>query len=292
VDDNFIGHVMSAKHLLTELIAWNDSHGSPMEFYTQASVNLASHEQVLDLMSKASLNRVFLGIETPDEDSLRMTGKKQNVAADLDQACRKINEAGIEIIAGCIIGFDNEKQGADQRLIEFASRNRIPEMFGTLLQAGPGTELWQRLEREDRLTSSDYEHLSNQTALINFTPTRPLKQIVDEFINFYDTLYDRKFFLERALQCLMIMRVPPNPRPFQMPYLFEVKTVLTMMFRHGILYSSRWVFWKGLFTLLLKNPVRLKNFFTYCVRLEHYSEYSATIGKALREQLAARVESA
>ncbi len=291
VDDNFIGNVMKAKHLLTELIAWSESHDRPMEFYTQASVNLAAQQQILDLMSRADFSQVFLGIETPDEESLKLTGKTQNVAADLNKVCRKINEAGIQIIAGCIIGFDNEKQGADQRLIEFASRNKIPEMFGTLLQAGPGTDLWRRLEREDRLISGDYEHFSNQTSLINFTTTRPLKQIVDEFINLYSTLYERKFYLERVLECIMIMKPPAEPKPFQMPYAFELKTVLAMMFRQGILYSSRWVFWKSLLTLLVKKPVRLKNFFTYCVRLEHYTEYAATIGRALREQLAEQRES-
>lgn len=287
VDDNFIGNVMRAKHLLTSLLSWNKSHGWPMEFYTQASVNLAAQEQVLGLMSEAGFSQVFLGIETPDEESLRRTGKKQNVATDLNRVCRKINEAGIQIIAGCIIGFDHEEAGADKRLIEFAARNKIPEMFGTLLQAGPGTELWERLEREERLVSCDYDHLSNQTGLINFAPTRPMKEIVDEFINLYEILYDRTFYLERVLQCLMIMKPPLVPKPFQMPYLFEIRSVVLTLFRQGVLYSSRWTFWKSLFTLLRKNPVRLRNFFTYCVRLEHYTEYSKTIGDALREQLAA-----
>ena len=210
VDDNFIGNVIKAKHLLNAVISWSKNNGWPMEFYTQASVNLAAQETVLRLMSEAGFNQVFLGIETPDEESLKLTGKTQNVAANLDRVCRTINEAGIQIIAGCIIGFDHEKPGADKRLIEFAVRNKIPEMFGTLLQAGPGTELWERLKREDRLVSSDYEHFSNQTALINFLPTRPMREIVDEFINLYATLYGREFYLKRVLQCLMIMRPPPG----------------------------------------------------------------------------------
>ena len=105
---------------------------------------------------------------------------------DLDEACRRIIRAGLQITAGCIIGFDQEKPGADQRLLDFAIRTHIPKLFVTLLQAGPGTDLWDRLAREGRLLSTSYEHLSNQTGLLNFVPTRPQEEIVEEFIRLYE----------------------------------------------------------------------------------------------------------
>jgi len=289
VDDNFIGNVAKAKRLLKELLPWSAARGKPFEFYTQASVNLASETEALELMSRCDFCRVFLGIETPDEDSLRQSGKSQNVGKDLDEVCRKVNEAGIEVIAGCIIGFDHEAPGADRRLIDFAVRNQVPEMFVTLLQVGPGTDLWLRMEREGRLLSYDYENLSNQTGLINFRPTRPMAQIVEEFINVYGTLYEMDNFLDRAVNHLLSMKPKPEPKPFQRPYFYEIKCMLTILIRQGILYPSRWKFWKGLFTLAMRQPERLPKLFTYCVLAEHYTEFRRTIGNLLREQLA-RVE--
>ncbi len=151
VDDNFIGNPLRTRRLLRELIPWSESHGDPFEYYTQASVNLAAERELMDAMVKVGFFQVFLGIETQDAGSLKSAGKLQNAAVDLDQVCRKINEAGLQIIAGCILGFDNEKPGAGKRLIDFAVRNQIPEMYVTLLQATPGTELWHRLQREQRL---------------------------------------------------------------------------------------------------------------------------------------------
>ena len=85
------------------------------------------------------------------------------------------------------MGFDGERPGADQRLIDFATRNSIPEVFVTLLQAGPGTELWKRLQDENRLLPTRPEDsFGSQTGLMNFLPTRPMSQIVEEFINVYE----------------------------------------------------------------------------------------------------------
>jgi len=286
VDDNFIGNVARARRLLKELLAWSESRGRPFEFYTQASVNVASEPEVLDLMSRCHFCQIFLGIETQDEESLKLTGKNQNVGKDLGEVCRKVNEAGIQVIAGCIIGFDNEKPGADQRLIAFAERNHVPEMLITLLQAGPGTDLWLRMDREGRLICRDYEHLSNQTGLINFVPTRPMKEIVAEFINLYSTLYEMGNYLDRVVAHLLAMRPWPIPKAFKMPYLFEVKCLVVTLIRQGLIYPSRRKFWKSLFTLMRNKPERLVNFFTYCVRAEHYSQFRQIIGGQLEEQLA------
>ena len=151
VDDNFIGSPSRTKRLLAEMIPWMEEKRHPFDFHTQASVNLAAHADLMEMMVKAGFFKVFLGIETCDLDSLRRTCKHQNAAVDLDEACRKINRAGLQIQAGCIIGFDHETPGAGRRLIEFAVRNQIPEMFCTMLQAGPGTDMWKRLQAEGRL---------------------------------------------------------------------------------------------------------------------------------------------
>ncbi|MBM3303043.1 MAG: B12-binding domain-containing radical SAM protein, partial [Deltaproteobacteria bacterium] len=172
VDDNFIGSTNRAKELLRKLIPWMEDRGHPFDFMTQASVNLGKDDELLDLMARAGFHSVFLGIESTDKKSLILTKKFQNAATDLDLACQKINSAGLKVVAGCIIGFDNEEPGADQRLIDFANRNQIPEMFVTMLQAGPGTGLFKRLQAEGRVGVLELtDHLGSQTGLINFEPS-------------------------------------------------------------------------------------------------------------------------
>ncbi len=109
VDDNFIGNVTMAKNLLQELIPWNESRGRPFDFNTQASVNLGADDELLEAISRAGFIRVFLGIETTDKESLKGAKKYQNASADLVTLCDKITHAGLQIIAGCIIGFRQRK---------------------------------------------------------------------------------------------------------------------------------------------------------------------------------------
>lgn len=125
VDDNFIANTGRAKSLLAELTKWQEARNRPFSFNTQASVNLAKDDELLDLMVKAGFYKVFLGIETTDSSSHELSNKTQNVGIDLNDVCRKINRAGLQITAGCILGFDNEKSGADTRFIEFANGNRL-----------------------------------------------------------------------------------------------------------------------------------------------------------------------
>ena len=290
VDDNFIGHPGKAKDLLRELLPWLESRRRPFRFYTQTSVNLATEPELLDLLVQADFNSVFLGIETLDAESLKQSGKVQNVRVDLNLVCQEINRAGLIIQAGCIIGFDQEKPGADQRLLDFANRHQVPEMFITLLQAGPGTRLWHRLEQEGRLLpcSMQYEHLSNQTGLVNFIPTRPLQEIVEEFIHLYEVLYEPGAYLGRVYHFLERMRSPSCPRPFSLLFLHETRAVFNVFFRQGWLYDSRRQFWRDFFKVVRNFPAKLTDFFTLLIKGEHYFDFRRTIAKELRLQMAQR----
>jgi radical SAM superfamily enzyme YgiQ (UPF0313 family) len=287
VDDNFIGNPSRAKALLRKLIPWMEERGHPFDFTTQASVNLAADPELLDLMVRAGFWKVFLGIETLDRESLKDAKKFQNAAVDLDKACEKINRAGLQIIAGCILGFDNELPGADQRLIDFATRNQIPEMFVTLLQAGPQTDLWVRLEKEGRLLFTGFsDNLGSQTGLINFLPTRPRAEIANEFIRLYDVLYDPEFYLKRSYECMARMESKPPHKSFSPPYLSELRAVLITLFRQGVLYPSRFTFWKYFIRGLTKFPLRFRYFLSACVVAEHYYEFRHTIKEELEAQMA------
>jgi len=288
VDDNFLGRPAKTRALLEALVPWMESHRYPFDFYTQASMNLARHEDLMDLMLRAGFYSVFLGVETTDEESLRQCGKTQNLSTDIHEACSTINRAGLQIIAGCILGFDHERPGADQRLIDFARRQQIPEMFVTLLQAGPGTPLWNRLEKEGRLLPvppDEVEDWSNQTGLCNFIPTRPMQEIAEEFIHLYHVLYDPVFFLDRTLNHFTRMAPLKIHKPFRPPSFREIRAVLLTFFRNGVRSPHRFTFWKTLFTALYRFPRRMPLFVATCVKGEHYVQYRHTISTTLRRRL-------
>jgi radical SAM superfamily enzyme YgiQ (UPF0313 family) len=286
VDDNFVGNPVKAKELLKEIISWQKSRGWPFELYTQASVNMAADDELLELMVEAGFYKVFLGIESLDEESLRNARKYQNVATDLELACKKINRAGLGIIAGCIIGFDNEKPGADQRLVDFASRTHIPEMFVSLLQAAEGTDLWRRLKGEGRLfENGEANAFGNQTTLMNFEPTRPIDQVVGEFVHTYDSLYSREAYLQRSFRHVMNMNPRKIKKKFEYPRFFELAALFKILVRYGIILQSRREFWKYLFTILRKRPDQAGRFIDYCVAGEHYSDYGQAIGCQFQEYL-------
>ncbi|MCP4667862.1 MAG: B12-binding domain-containing radical SAM protein [Deltaproteobacteria bacterium] len=278
VDDNFIGHVGKAKDLLQGLIGWMEERKYPFEFITQASVNLGADDVLLDLMVRAGFTHVFLGIETLDEESLKEAKKNQNRGVDLNEVCRKINRAGLHIIAGFIIGFDNESPGADRRFIDFADRNSIPEMVVTPLQAGPGTDLWKRLSQEGRVTEQALDdNMGSQTGLPNFMTTRPLEEIVQEYMRIFEILYDRERFLDRTFAHFAHMKKRPFRKGFALPYAYELRGLAIILFRQGVLYKTRWKFWNYLFKALTRFPARLPQFLGACIQSEHYFDYRQTI---------------
>jgi radical SAM superfamily enzyme YgiQ (UPF0313 family) len=286
-DDNFIGNLPQTKALLKELIPWMEERDHPFEFITQATVTLAKDPEMLSLMVQAGFFKVFLGIETLDEESLKLAKKTQNTATDLNQACQTINRAGLQIIAGCIIGFDNERPGADQRLIDFAIQNNIPEMFITMLHAQPGTDMWIRLENEGRLKHWKFDKdIGSQTGLSNFVPTRPLVEIAEEFINLYQVLYDPGFYVERSFRHIARMEPSPLKKSFSIPSLPELRAVMITLYRQGVRYPSRWKFWKYFFTAMFTFPSsRFEQFLSACVMGEHYFEFRDTVNTKLRENL-------
>ncbi len=285
IDDNFIGTPLKAKALLKEMIGWNEAHHTPFEFFTFASVNLAGFPDLMELLVKANFTRVYLGIETTDKESLRVAKKFQNVATDIDEACRKINQAGLQIIALTMVGFDAELPHRDRRVIEFAQRNNIPEIDATLVYAFPGTSLWKRLKTEDRLINADTLEVTDWKKLrMNFIPTRPVPEIIQEYVNIYETLYEPTSYLDRSYSHLAQMGPPPANIPFKVPDLFEISVLFKTSLRWGVFYRTRFQYWKLIVKLLLDfNRTRFSLFIRSCVVLERYLDMKEDLSIQLRE---------
>jgi hypothetical protein len=197
-----------------------------------------------------------------------------------------MNRAGLQVIAGCILGFDHELAGADERLIGFANRNNIPEMFITLLQAGPGTDLWVRLEKEGRLRHEGFDNrFGNQTGFPNFETSRPGKEIANEFINLYKVLYEPNAYLDRVFHYIAEMPPPPKRTSATAPYVSEIRASVIALFKQGVIYPSRMKFWKYLFEVMTKFPERSRTFFSAMILAEHYNDYRATIQEQIETRL-------
>src|SRR2546423_11741737 len=135
VDDNFIGNKRNVKRLLPDLAAWQERNGRPFEFLTEASVNLADDDALLELMRRANFRRVFLGIETPVVESLKEAQKGQNTRGDMLDSVKKIQSYGMEVMAGFIVGFDSDPEDIFERQINFIRESAIPLAMVGLLTA-------------------------------------------------------------------------------------------------------------------------------------------------------------
>ena len=204
-DDNFIGSKKRAQALLHEIIAWSKDRGKPYRFLTQASVNLGQDPEMIELMLAANLREVFIGIESPDENVLETSHKFHNIKNPLVESLYNLKRSGMEVIGSFIIGMDGETTGAGKRICAFIEQTDLPvTMLGVLL-AAPHTQLWHRLEKEGRLRQDVGEDLGTFSAM-NFEPSRPEAEIMQEYVDAWDYLYEPSRYLARTYRYYLAMR--------------------------------------------------------------------------------------
>jgi radical SAM superfamily enzyme YgiQ (UPF0313 family) len=283
VDDNFIGNTRNAKLFLRALIPWMEAHHYPFILLTEASLNLAEDDELIELMVKAGFTMVFMGIETPDTDSLIGIHKLQNTRQSLMAACDKITRAGLQIMSGFIMGFDHERPGAGQRIQSFIEETGIPQCQFSLLQALQNTALWTRLQKESRLVEGTV-HTFHQGSIMNFLPTRPVEEITREYIGTFWHLYAPMPYLKRTFQHFMKMKGwrGKSRRPIDHN---EIKLFLAICWRQGCLRSTRWRFWGQLVAICLAKPHLLFDYFIALGAGEHFFAYRHEVKAQLEEQL-------
>jgi radical SAM superfamily enzyme YgiQ (UPF0313 family) len=192
VDDNFIGNKTNVKQMLLPLIKWQEEHKYPFQFLTEASLNLAEDEELMQLMSKANFNKVFLGIETPSMDSLKECGKYQNTKRDLGDSVRIIHKNGIQVMGGFIVGFDNDTEKVFDSQIHFIQKVGIVTAMVGVLNALPQTRLWHRLKKEGRLLKDTSGE--NTDGSINFTPKMGKENLFRGYNKIISTIYSPKHY--------------------------------------------------------------------------------------------------
>ena len=294
VDDNFIGNKRNVKLLLPELNEWQKQHGYPFSFTTEASIDLAGDAGLMQSMVSCGFRRVFLGIETPDQASLKLTNKLQNTRSPLEEAVDAITAHGLHVMAGFILGFDGEQAGAGQRIVEFVNQTDIPLAMLGILVALPNTALWHRLDRENRLLeSNDQFDQGVQTHLLNFVPDRPIEEIASEFLEAFSDLYDPTSYAKRVYRyaCKLAQGRRRHANGSLKPRAWMQSRdllggVLILFWRQGIKRSSRSVFWTQLANILIKNPLILEEYIWLMMLNEHFIDYKETVFAQVNAQLA------
>lgn len=277
VDDNFIGNKKNVRTLLPELAKWQKANGYPFSLITESSINLADDEALLENMREAGFHRVFIGIETPVEESLQEAQKTQN-RGNLIDSVKVIQSYGIEVMAGFIVGFDNDPVDIFERQIDFIRRSAIPLAMVGLLNALPDTQLWKRLEREGRLLGSDATG-NNTVCTFNFKTRMDPAFLVQGYQSIMRTIYSPREYYERVLDSMKrTAHQLAEPNHYGM---FRGFTILTKIFlKLGILDRERKEFWRFFTHAVIKHRSRVPDSLRLAAVGYHFRKLSESYGSA------------
>jgi radical SAM superfamily enzyme YgiQ (UPF0313 family) len=292
VDDNLIGNKKSLRTFLPLLKEWQKSHDYPFEFSTEASINLSDDDELLGMLRDANFWLVFIGIESPDPETLVQMRKKQNTRRNLAECVQKVYSYGIAVTAGFIVGFDNEKGAIGESMAAFIDDCAVPVAMVGLLYALPNTQLTRRLQKEGRLSSGhevvsdDFE--GDQCANgINFTPVRPLRDILTDYKRVLDTVYAPENFARR-LEKLATMLDRKTRRNTPAPGDRRGETSSTEMI-HKIINAvpgTREIFWNTFKTIARTNPGALRHITILMSLYMHLGPFSKRVSAEIERRIA------
>ena len=249
VDDNFIGNKRQAKALLRELIQWRTRTGAKMGFLTEASANLADDAELCDLMVRAGFKKVFVGFETPSLESLKECRKLQNCSRDLVETVKTLQRAGLEVMGGFIVGFENGPTDIFQRQFEFIQRSGVVTAMVGLLTALPETRLYRRLIDEGRIET---ESTGNNTqAALNFRPRLGREFLVNGYRELMKELYKPRNYYQR-IRTFLDNHKPQGPR-LRLSRA-DIQAFLKSLWLLGFWHRGRLAYWRFCISTLLRQP--------------------------------------
>jgi len=251
VDDNFIGNkVKLKKEILPAIAEWMEKRKNPFYFNTEASINLADDDTLMYQMAKAGFEAVFIGIESPNADSLVECNKIQNSNRDLIASVRKIQDAGLEVQGGFIVGFDNDNLKIFEELTNFIQQSGIVTAMVGLLNAPKGTKLEKRLQNEGRMLK-DFTG-NNTDFTINFIPRMDSEKLLDGYKSILKTIYSPKYFYERVMRFLKDFE-PKKKKVFHLNPNY-ILALFRSIFKLGVIGEERIYYWKLFFWTLFRKP--------------------------------------
>ena len=292
VDDNFIGNKKNIKKFLPILEQWQVERNHPFMFSTEASINLADDPALLRLMARANFFAVFVGIESPDTNTLNMAQKKQNTRRSLADSVHAIYASGMMVLAGFIVGFDTEESGVAQGMIDCIDATSIPVCTIGMLTALPGTQLTRRLEKEGRLLPfTDLGRGDQCTAGLNFVPLRPRREILDDYRRVVQSVYRPEAYFGRVRNIGMLLRKKhglrriPNVPPARTAKR-DLIALLRLMVRMTFVRTDlTLLFWRTLIWTARNNPGALHVVATQMVLFLHLGEFAKFVVRDVERQI-------
>lgn len=269
VDDNFIGNKRSLMGgLLPALVEWQRQRGLPL--YTEASINLADDPVLMEMMSRAGFDTVFVGIETPTDEALAECNKKQNRGRDLVACVKRIQRSGLQVQGGFIVGFDSDTPDIFRRQLEFIQQSGVVTAMVGILQAPVGTVLHERLKREKRLTG---ETLGNNTDMAtNIIPKMNLELLLRGYQGLIRQLYHPSVYYKRLQTFLREYRLPRVRLKID---LNQCRAFVFSIFRLGLAGRERLHFWRLLGWTLWKKPRLLPTAVTLAILGFHFRKVAS-----------------
>jgi radical SAM superfamily enzyme YgiQ (UPF0313 family) len=267
VDDNFIGNKKKLKaEILPALIEWRDSKKYPFALNTEASINLADDEELMRLMVAAGFDVVFVGIETPNDESLVECAKYQNQNRNLVASVKKLQQFGLEVQGGFIVGFDSDPESIFQAQIDFIQRSGIVTAMVGLLNAPTGTRLYKRLEAEGRLVGS---FTGNNTDFsLNFIPKMDYDKLVSGYKHILDTIYSPREYYQRIRTFLKEYK-PPRAKPGKLQS-HQIQAFFRSIWYLGIKERGKRHYWRLFVSYLMKSPPKFARFILLAVYGYHF----------------------
>ncbi len=293
VDDNLIGNKPALKKLLPHIEAWQKERRWPFLFTTEASLNLADDTVLLDLMRKAGFFGVFIGVESPDPDVLNAVGKKQNTRNDICDSIHKIYASGIQVMAGLIVGFDDERHSLAEDVNDLIDAAAIPVVMAGLLYALPNTQLTRRLAREGRLHAS-YAHAPQDalggdqcTAGLNFTTRRARAAILRDYRDIIAHAYAPENYYARMKSVARMVDLRASPGTlWSSGTLHNLKMLARLMVSITFVRKQhRGYFWRATIGTLFRNRRAVPSMMMMAAFYEHLGPFSAFVVDQIEQQI-------
>jgi radical SAM superfamily enzyme YgiQ (UPF0313 family) len=267
VDDNFIGNRRYLKErLLPALMEWREGKVG-MPFNTEVSIDLADDDELIELMVAAGFDKVFIGIETPNEESLTECRKNQNTQRDLVADVKHLQRMGLRVQGGFIVGFDHDLPNIFQRQIEFIQQSGIVTAMVGLLQAPPGTGLYERLKEEGRLLSKFTG--DNVSGATNIIPEMGLERLHEGYKQLMQTIYSPRHYYERVKTFLREYQPPKIKAPLDWQHILAFPR---SVYHLGILGKERRYYWDLLLWTLFRRPALFPMAVTFAIYGHHFQK--------------------
>ncbi len=291
VDDNFIGNKKKVKELLREIKAWTIARKYPFYFTTEASVNLADDDELLQLMQDCDFRYVFLGIETPENETLAQNNKNQNVNKPIEDAVSKLLSYGMVSNGGYIIGFDSESRQIASNMINSIQESGICMAMIGLLYALPNTQLTRRLEAEGRLFHLAAQNVGDtdidqMTSGLNFATLIPRAEVLKNYIEVLGTVYDPQNYYKRVIYTGLKIKTKYRHKPSFSTWLIYMRSFLRVCREAGFSKETGKQYWKMFFTVIFRNPSGIEAAVNLAAMFIHFQKQKKYIVSSVNNTLA------